>query len=48
MVLSFAASVLLFAMVSMIVPLDTTLMNVILCLAEDALFSLGMGAIKKE
>lgn len=42
---SLAAGMLLFMMVSMITPLSSTIMNVILCLAGGTLFSVGFGAI---
>lgn len=45
MILSFAASMLLFTMVSMISPLNATFMNVVLCLAGGILFSVGIGSI---
>lgn len=36
---------LLFTMIPMICPLDSTIMNVILALAGGTLFSVGIGAI---
>ncbi|MBQ9766549.1 MAG: ABC transporter permease [Lachnospiraceae bacterium] len=42
---SLAAGMLLFMMVSMITPLSSTMINVALCLAGGALFSVGLGAI---
>ena len=42
---SLAAGMLLFMMVSMITPLGSTMMNVVLCLAGGALFAVGLGAI---
>ena len=42
---SLGGGMLLFMMVSMITPLGSTLMNVILCLAGGALFGFGLGAI---
>lgn len=42
---SLGGGMLLFMMVSMITPLESTLMNVILCLVGGALFALGLGAI---
>ena len=45
LVCSFGLSMLLFTMVPMITPLDSTFMNVILCLAGGSLFSIGIGAI---
>lgn len=38
---------LLFTMVSMISPLDSTIVNVILTLVGGLLFSVGIGAISK-
>ncbi len=45
MIISFAVSMLLFAMIPMITPLDATAMNVLLTLVGGGLFSLGFGAI---
>lgn len=45
---SLAAGMLLFMMVSMITPLGSTMMNVILCLAGGALFGLGLGAVSNQ
>ena len=42
---SFAASMLLFTMIPMITPLDSGIMNVVLCLVGGTLFSVGLGAI---
>lgn len=42
---SLGAGMLLFMMVSMITPLGSTMMNVVLCLAGGALFAIGLGAI---
>lgn len=42
---SLAAGMLLFMMVSMMTPLGSTMMNVLLCLAGGALFAFGLGAI---
>ena len=42
---SLAAGMLLFMMVSMITPLGSTMMNVLLCLAGGALFAVGLGAV---
>lgn len=42
---SLGAGMLLFMMVSMITPLGSTMMNVILCLVGGALFAVGLGAI---
>lgn len=42
---SLGAGMLLFMMVSMITPLGSTMMNVMLCLAGGAMFAFGLGAI---
>lgn len=42
---SLGGGMLLFTMVSMITPLSSTLINVVLCLAGGAMFALGLGAI---
>ena len=42
---SFAVGMLMFTMIPMITPLDSTFLNPILCLAGGALFSIGFGAI---
>jgi ABC-type transport system involved in multi-copper enzyme maturation permease subunit len=42
---SFGGGMLLFMMVSMITPLNSTIINVILCLAGGVLFASGLGAI---
>ena len=42
---SLGAGMLLFMMVSMITPLGSTIINVILCLVGGALFAVGLGAI---
>ena len=44
---SLGGGMLLFMMVSMITPLDSTFVNVILCLAGGILFAVGLGAISK-
>lgn len=44
---SLGGGMLLFMIVSMITPLGSTLMNVILCLAGGALFGFGLGAISR-
>ena len=44
-ILSLGCSMLLYSMVPMITPLDSTILNVILCLAGGVLFSFGLGAI---
>ena len=41
---SFAAGLLLFMMIPTITPLNSTIMNVILCLAGGMMFSAGLGA----
>lgn len=45
LVIAMGASMLLFTMIPMICPLDSTIMNVILALAGGTLFSVGIGAI---
>lgn len=42
---SLCVGMLLFSMVPMISPLDSTILNVALCLAGGALFSVGLGAV---
>ena len=42
---SFAAGAILFAMLPMMAPLNSTFINVIMCLAGGALFAVGFGAI---
>lgn len=42
---SLAAGMLLFTMIPMMTPLDSSFMNVILCLAGGALFAAGLGAV---
>ena len=44
---SLGGGMLLFMMVSMITPLGSTMMNVVLCLAGGAMFAFGLGAISK-
>ena len=44
---SLGGGMLLFMMVSMITPLGSTMMNVVLCLAGGAMFTFGLGAISK-
>ena len=44
---SLGGGMLLFMMVSMITPLSSTIMNVILCAAGGAMFAFGLGAISK-
>ncbi len=45
---SLGAGMLLFMMVGMITPLNSTLINVLLCLVGDTLFSVGLGAISTK
>ena len=45
MVGSFAVGLLLFMMVPSLTPLDSTIMNAVLCLAGGALFGVGLGAV---
>lgn len=45
MIGSLAVGLLLFMMVPSMTPLDSTIMNVILCLAGGALFSVELGAV---
>lgn len=45
---SFGGGMLLFMMTSMITPLGSTMMNVILCIAGGALFAVGLGAISNN
>ena len=45
--LSLAVGMLLFMMISMITPLDATILNVILCLAGGIIFAVGLGAISR-
>ena len=45
LVCALGASMLLFTMVPLITPLNSTIMNVILCLAGAVLFSVGIGSI---
>ena len=45
LVCALGASMLLFTMVPMITPLNSTIMNVVLCLAGGILFSVGIGYI---
>ena len=42
---SFGAGMLLFTMIPMITPLNSTIINVIMCLAGGAVFAAGLGAI---
>lgn len=45
---SLGGGMLLFMMVSMITPLGSTILNVVLCLAGGALFAVGFGAISNN
>ena len=45
---SLGGGMLLFMMVSMITPLASTVINVVLCAAGGVLFALGLGAISKS
>ena len=47
-VVSFGVSMLLFMMVPMLTPLDSTFMNVLLCLVGGVLFSIGLGAVSNK
>lgn len=42
---SFAVGMLLFTMIPMISPLDSTIINVVMCLAGGAIFAVGLGAV---
>ena len=44
---SLGGGMILFMMVSMITPLSSTIINVVLCAAGGALFAFGLGAISK-
>ncbi len=45
--LSLGSSMLLFTMIPMITPLDSGLLNVVLCIAGGGVFSVGLGAISR-
>lgn len=45
---SFMVGMFLFMMIPMLTPLDSTLMNVILCLAGGLLFGVGLGAVSNK
>ncbi|MBR1423042.1 MAG: ABC transporter permease [Ruminococcus sp.] len=45
--LSLGAGMLLFMMIPMVTPLDSSIMNVVICLAGSAMFCFGLGAISK-
>ena len=47
LIVAFGIGMLMFMMIPIITPLDSGIMNVILCLAGSLLFSLGIGAITK-
>lgn len=48
MLLSVMVGMFLFMMIPMLTPLDSTVMNVILCLAGGILFGVGLGAISNQ
>lgn len=48
MVGSFAIGMLFFMMIPSLTPLDSTIINVIICLIGGALFSIGLGAISNQ
>lgn len=45
---SLGAGMLLFMMVGMITPLNSTIMHIVMCLAGGAMFSIGLGAASKR
>lgn len=45
LIVSLCIGMLFFNIVSMMTPLDSTILNVVLCLAGGALFSIGLGAV---
>lgn len=45
---SLCVGMLFFMMIPMLTPLDSTIMNVILCLAGDTLFSFGFGMVSSR
>ncbi len=45
--LSIAGSALLFSMIPMITPLNSTILNVVLCIAGGAMFSIGLGFVSR-
>ena len=47
LILGFMAGMLLFMMIPMMTPLDSGIMNVMMCLAGGVLFSTGLGAVSK-
>lgn len=46
--ISLGGGMLLFMMIPMLTPLDANIMNVVLCLAGGAMFSVGLGAISNK
>jgi len=48
LILSFAVGMLLFMMVPMISPLNSTVLNVLICVAVGALLSIGLGAVSNK
>lgn len=48
LICSLGAGMLLFMMIPMITPLDSTMMNVILCLSGGAMFAFGLGAVSNK
>lgn len=45
LILSFMVGMFLFMMIPMLTPLDSTVVNIVLCLAGGALFGIGLGSI---
>ena len=45
---SLGGGMLLFMMVSMITPLSSTIINVVLCAVGGVLFAFGLGAVSKQ
>ena len=45
---SFGAGMLLFTMIPMLTPLDSSVMNVFMCLAGGVLFSAGLGVVSSK
>ena len=48
LVLSLGGSMMLFAMIPMLTPLDSTITNVLMCLIGGAFFNVGLGAISNQ
>ena len=48
LILSFMVGMFLFMMIPMLTPLDSTVVNVVLCLAGGVLFSAGLGAVSNK